>query len=140
MGTNFYIKGHQGNDDPRYHIGKRSAAGMYCWDCHTTLCMGGESKVHFDYGWHKKCPVCGKSEDEESLSESSAGRELGFNKGEPVKKSGVKSCCSFSWARELKGIKHIVDEYSTEYSLDEFKAILAECPIQYRHSIGIEFC
>ena len=32
--------------DPVYHIGKRSAAGMYCWDCDDTLCPGGKSQVH----------------------------------------------------------------------------------------------
>ena len=38
MGTNFYTtKG--------VHIGKRSAAGMYCWHCRTTLCEQGEEGV-----------------------------------------------------------------------------------------------
>lgn len=46
MGTNFYLKGHRGDDDPKYHIGKRSAAGLYCWDCRITLCKGGESAIH----------------------------------------------------------------------------------------------
>ena len=41
MGTNYYLKGHRGDDNPKYHIGKRSAAGLYCWDCHITLCKGG---------------------------------------------------------------------------------------------------
>lgn len=141
MGTNFYVKDHCGNNDPRYHIGKRSAAGFYCWDCHKTFCIGGEEGVHYSENkWYDKCPICGKSRDSESLTSSSVGRELGFNKDAPKPKTGVKSCCSFSWARDLGKIKHIVDEYGTEYSLEEFKDVLNECPIQYKHSVGMVFC
>jgi len=32
MGTNFYI-----NNSQRQHIGKRLAAGLYCWDCHDAI-------------------------------------------------------------------------------------------------------
>lgn len=39
MGTNFYFNGQ--------HVGKRSAAGWYCWDCHKTLCADGEEFVHY---------------------------------------------------------------------------------------------
>lgn len=139
MGTNFYIKGKRGNDDPRYHIGKRSAAGYYCWDCGLTLCKGGESKIHYGDDFYDKCPKCGKGRDEEDFDSSSVGRELGFNNTTPKKKTGVRSCCSFSWAREIGKIKHIVDEYGREYTLEEFKAVLEECPVQYRHSLGRSF-
>jgi hypothetical protein len=40
MGTNFYSRGGR-------HIGKRSAAGWYCWDCKQTLCANGEQYVHY---------------------------------------------------------------------------------------------
>ena len=139
MGTNFYIKGKRDNDDPKYHIGKRSAAGLYCWDCRVTLCKGGESRVHYGDAFYDKCPKCGKSHEKETLSNSAIGRELGFNTTKPEKKSGVKGCSSFIWARPLGKIKHIVDEYGTEYSLEEFKAMLAECPIQTT-DYGARFC
>ena len=109
MGTNFYIRGHGHTDDPEWHIGKRSAAGMYCWDCRKTLHKGGEAGIHHgctktghppfcDCDWNKKCPGCGKAPAKEGLESSVGGRELGFNKSRPKVKSGVSSCSSFSWA------------------------------------------
>ncbi len=132
MGTNFYVKGHRGNDDPKFHIGKRSAAGLYCWDCGVSLCKGGASRVHYGDGddFFDKCPKCGKSPEKENLSTSSVGRELGFNTEKPAKKAGVKGCSSFTFARPIGRIKNIVDEYGTEYTLEEFRAVLEECPIR----------
>jgi hypothetical protein len=138
MGTNFYIKGKRGNDDPRFHIGKRSAAGLYCWDCGVSLCKGGASRVHYGEEFFDKCPKCGKSHVKEELSSSSIGRELGFNNTKPEKKTGVKGCASFTWARPIGRIKHIVDEYGTEYMLEEFYNVLEECPIQTEH-YGVHF-
>jgi len=132
MGTNFYIKGHRYTDDPKYHIGKRSAAGLYCWDCGITLCKDGENGVHTGRSeWYDKCPICGKDRKEESFENSSAGRELGFNKSSSSKKTGVQSCSSFTWARPLGRIRHIQDEYGREYSREEFVSVLKECPIQF---------
>lgn len=146
MGTNFYTIDITKNEkidhmDPEFHIGKRSAAGLYCWDCDITLCKDGKEFVHHVkkgikngktvpldsidiYGmeicptcglqlkpknywslpnveWYKKCPKCGKRPKTEKLENSSAGRELGFNKNVPKRKRGVASCSSFSWAMEL---------------------------------------
>ena len=39
MGTNFYIIDKDQEYSEGRHIGKRSAAGWYCWDCGTTLCI-----------------------------------------------------------------------------------------------------
>jgi len=139
MGTNFYIKGKRGNDNSRYHIGKRSAAGWYCWDCGITLCKNGNEGVHTKSEWYSKCPKCGKYPNEESLSDGAAGRELGFNKKPFQKKKGVASCCSFSWARELGRIQKIEDEYGREFTREEFLQMLEECPIQYWGSMGREF-
>jgi len=139
MGTNFY------NKLDGKHIGKRSAAGMYCWDCGKTLCKGGKEKVHFEDEWFEKCPICGKGVIKESLDQSSAGRELGFNKSKPSIKSGVKTCSSFSWATKPEEIlnrklhwnwKWIENEYGDKFTLKQFKEVLKECPLQYKHSIG----
>lgn len=149
MGTNFFIN-NGSDEEEQIHIGKRSAAGTYCWDCGKTLCKGGDSSIHMGgYGdpkWHSSCPRCGKRPKKESLERSSAGRELGFNKNPPKKKKGVSTCCSFSWAispsslnDELKKInktKPVIDEYGTEYTKREFDAVLNECPVQYQDSIG----
>lgn len=187
MGTNFYLKDtHEykaqdgriycgivtyNEEDEKYeedvHIGKRSAAGPYCWSCSITLCAEGPGKVHYschlgnsrkpgtchisncDGGhWFDKCPSCGGKYEPENFLNSSAARELGFNKDKPKKKTGIKSCCSFTWAmtkydlknfcKKSKNKKPILDEYGASFSLKEFEEILKECPIQ-SHSIGMEF-
>lgn len=138
MGTNFYI-GEQ-------HIGKRSAAGWYCWDCNISLCVGGDTQVHLSDNWYDACPYCGKKVVKESLYSSSAGRELGFNKSEPKKKSGVASCSSFSYAikpeelvQKLNAGCTVVNEYGDKYTPRQFLEILNECPIRLYHMIGQEF-
>src|SRR3990172_6614512 len=101
MGTNFYIRGYRRDDSPDHHIGKRSSAGLYCWDCRETLCLDGEKGVHESKsGWATMCRVCGQKPNRERLDSSTAGRELGFNRDTPRRKSGVSSCSSFSWAME----------------------------------------
>lgn len=164
MGTNFYVAGHRGDDDPTFHIGKRSAAGAYCWDCGKTLCLGGEKAIHFDtHEWAKTCPSCGKGRDKDSLETSAAGRELGFNRSEPAAKTGVRSACSFMWAMDPEEVIKILerdppyaecptchqpmpvleepfeDEYGRLYTKAQFDAMLLECPIQFYDSIGEEF-
>lgn len=142
MGTNFYFA-----KDGK-HIGKRSAAGWYCWDCRVTLCMGGNRGVHMgrDDQWYNACPSCKKPIPKEDLSESSAGRELGFNKSNPKKKKGVASCSSFSWACQPDLIENlpprakiIENEYGDKFTAKQFEAVLDECPIRFYSSIGKEF-
>jgi hypothetical protein len=140
MGTNFY----SGNYDPKaghverdFHIGKRSAAGLFCWDCWKTLCKAGEGGIHqSDKEWFEYCPWCGKKVD----------RELGFNKQPYGTKTGVRSCSSFSWAeipcaakKEIREVG-VVDEYGRKFTAKEFEKILDECPIQFVNSVGKEFC
>jgi len=148
MGTNFYFShyGYDEDEERGQHIGKRSAAGYYCWDCKTTLCEDGILGVHHGKNFFDKCPLCGKVKKEESLSKSSAGRELGFNKTAPRAKTGVRSCSSFTWAinpAELdnfpKRKKLIQNEYGDRFTLAEFLQILQECPIQFFDLIGKEF-
>jgi hypothetical protein len=158
MGTNFYV-----SNSEKTHIGKRSAAGLYCWECGVSLCKEGEERVHYGTGnpkeWHEVCPKCGKKETKESLEESTTGRELGFNKSKPKKKIGVSSCSSFCWAIKQHILTDIVesavlplekyfseeqskvikDEYGNYFTLKEFNQILDECPIQFTNLIGREF-
>ena len=155
MGTCFYVRGWKQHErmDPEFHIGKRSAAGPYCWDCGVTLHKGGNNKVHTSCNkpecrlqiacgcdWHKACPKCGKKPIEEGLADGAMGRELGFNKAPPARKTGVASCCSFSWCMDpkkfLKKRVTVWNEYGDNFSHDEFLAILEECPIQSIGSIG----
>lgn len=141
MGTNFYIGKKDG-----LHIGKRSAAGLYCWDCGETLCRTGISGVQWGTSaWYDKCPRCGSKPIGEDIKHSSGGRELGFNKDKPRCKKGVASCSSFGWAMTQSELirnrrKRIVDEYGQKYTLQEFFDLLDECPIQSFRNVGREFC
>lgn len=140
MGTNFYYK------KSKKHIGKRSAAGLYCWDCGITLCMEGQRGIHQGNSkWHEACPECGAKPVTESLSESSSGRELGFNTGPPRAKTGVATCASFTWAvpkeevfQRRSSVK-IVDEYGRVLSKKEFLGVLEECPVEFTHSVAQRF-
>lgn len=163
MGTNFYVRGHRYDSDPEFHIGKRSAAGLYCYDCGVTLCKGGEERIHMssDNEWHTECPKCGKKFEQEALENSSAGVELGFNKDTTEQKLGVRSCSSFSWAmlqprfQELQTQfagecrccgqlfpqqkKIIENEYGDLFTFQEFMKELFACPIRFERMRGKEF-
>jgi len=167
MGTNYYIKGYDspekndnGEDNPEWHIGKRSAAGLFCFDCDITLCKSGAKGVHHDEPWYDACPTCGKKYEREGLDKSSAGLELGFNKNPTAIKTGVSTASSFSLAMDFTQLvaklqeefgkkgkefdeneKTIVDEYGREYSYTEFLELLKPIPkdLRFRHSIGQHF-
>ncbi len=145
MGTNFYILGHTNTDSPQYHIGKRSASGLYCWDCQKTLCKDGEKGIHTGNSeWYDKCPSCGKEYKPESLEQSSAGVELGFAKKQSPH-IGITTVASFTWAMKPINIlgKQVIieDEYKQKYSSEKFcQMILDMCPIEFFDMIGREFC
>ena len=152
MSTNFYAIEetckHCGHGGKEIHAGRRSCAGMFCWDCGVTLCKTGNGGVHSGScqddiwkKWHRACPSCGLPVPMDE-DEGVVGRELGFNKSTPKKKRGVASCSSFSWAiepQEIVKYSKFVDEYGTELTLEGMKDVLSECPIQFMHSIGQEF-
>ena len=136
MGTNFYwkkipkeferykanVEKYIGDCDDTgnvlLHIGKWSAAGLYCYECGTTLNKFGTDYVHdclYD-DWYEVCPICGR-------------------KGTPI--------CSFRWtimkhkwlieklAHEGCREKCIVDEYGDSYSPIEFLQEV-NTPIEYQ--------
>lgn len=152
MGTNFYVLNIKAPDKQGRHIGKRSVAGLYCWDCKVTLCRAGEGAIHTGCNhlilgcrckWYSKCPQCGEAPRKEDVCTSSYGRELGFNRGGFKEKTGVSSCSSFTWAlypSRIKNIQAVVDEYGSIYTRAEFDKVLLECPIQFTHSVGKIFC
>lgn len=131
MGTNFYsLNG--------IHIGKRSAAGRYCWDCRITLCKDGERGIHLNSDWYDACPKCGGKYVQSDSWENATGKELGFSKIKG-KQTGVGTCCSFTWAIDpdkIKKWKGVRDEYGRKYTMEEFNEELDFCPVQYYHSIG----
>ena len=120
MGTNYYY-----GDK---HIGKRSAAGRYCYACKRSTCKEGDAEVHTGRAtWTEDgtCFHCGKA----------------FQ---------VRGCCSFSWDMrpgffaELcdvlgAGGPTFGDEYGGEYSPKEMRALIDECPIKNTYHVGKEF-
>jgi hypothetical protein len=146
MGTNFYIKNKRGKQGE--HIGKRSAAGYYCYDCNAPLNNKGLAGVHDGRALPlDRCPVCSKKKVKEEWSQSSAGLELGFNKDPFIKKTGVRSASSFNFAlskEELKKklsyrrflTKCVIDEYGDLFTYSEFMKILEACPIHFTNMIG----
>ncbi len=147
MGTNFYLASMpaDGDDlDPLYHIGKRSAAGLWCYDCGITLCKGGNEKIHYGDEFYEACPKCGQAYIRESLAESAAGIELGFAKPSKIV-SGVRGASSFSWAMSehdfFRAEDDVIDEYGTKYSFGEFlEQVLNNCAVKFTHSLGVRFC
>ena len=136
-------------DEPTIHIGKRSAAGLYCFDCGLSLCESGEDGVHYSESvWSDVCLRCGKGQAEESSSSMEV--ELGFADPAKAYKTGVKSCSSFGWAQDPDMVRRIckgndspiiVDEYGREMTGVEFLEMLDyNCPIQHTKHLGVWFC
>jgi len=124
MSTNFYL-----DKQRKKHIGKRSAAGLYCWDCNISLCKKGADYVHHwtkKEDWYKSCPKCGKSYE--------IGNKLG---------KGVSPCTSFTWAIKREDIskrkRFIYDSNGKKWTIKEFNKMVNECPIQFTHYIGQNF-
>lgn len=179
MGTNFYLRGYEFDADsdtyetsgeadtdmnPRFHIGKRSAAGLYCWDCDITLCRRGKELIHhapsrWTVGvmprddWHEACPECGLGQIDglDNMTSGAAAIELGFAKPSTQRPTGVRSCSSFSWAQPPESFRRfaeahrdddvVVDEYQRAMTAGAFLDMLkANCPVQYQDHIGTWFC
>lgn len=138
--------------DPKIHIGKRSAAGLYCWDCRVTLAEGGESMIHSGrIGTLDACPKCGKTPDPaRETMRGPVAVELGFAKPEVAAPRGIGGAASFSWAQNPERVRRICeerldetliqDEYGRDMTCREFLNMLAaNCPIEFTRSIGVWF-
>lgn len=141
MGTAYYLR----TESVPQYIGKREAAGLYCWDCEISLhkqgldeaerqrtmrCVTGSKLTHVQSDWHKVCPKCGKAATQESLRSSGSGRPF-----------GVASCAVFTWAKTPSEIakqilsskleKPIVNEHDTAFTLEQFEMVLGEAVVHY---------
>lgn len=133
MGTNFYTMDNK-------HIGKRSAAGVWCWDCRISLndpVSGVYYRHQEDGSIQFTCPRCGKSANSKDLPFKPALRELGFDKSAPRAHSGVDGSCAFTWQvgaencvslgvtrgdvyNALKKRKFVKNEYGDKLTIQEF--------------------
>ena len=143
MGTNFYTV------KSNLHIGKRSAAGLYCWDCKKTLCEGGEEKIHTGLTpFLTCCPVCGKNRPDPAAFIALLTKKP--NNTRNRFKVGITPCASFTYAMDKdlldKKVKKearkkvVVDDCGQKYTYKQFMALLKECPIIFEDKIGLEFC
>jgi hypothetical protein len=148
MGTNFHAT-RDGDGVEAAHLGKRSAAGLYCWDCDLTLCAGGIDGIHQSASsWHAVCPRCGSSpvpRDEEG----GLATEL-WGKTRATRPSGVRSCSSFTWSQQPEAVGRfcqvyadedvIEDEYGGQLTGHAFLDMLAaNVAVQFTHALGQEF-
>jgi len=142
MGTNYYFKQNPSTgepwdesideDSPLRHIGKRLAAGLYCYKCGTTLCIGGTQLVHSKgtkdpiialfTGFHDKCPICGH----DGVSCSSFTITLTAHKEKLYTLSRNKY-------KGIENIKCVIDENGIEFTASEMLKIIEECPIQFQN-------
>lgn len=165
MGTNFAVEGYffdfieglyvpRGANlidhmDPGIHIGKRSAAGYYCWDCNETLYRGGVTRIHSgkDEGFFASCPKCGKKTAWEGAIPRATSVELGFSKPNDDRPTGVRTCSSFSWAQPPGAFKAwakehleeelVVNEYGDKMTVGAFLNMLrTNCPIESVRMVG----
>lgn len=159
MGTNFFFgEARLYDDDDHYlerHIGKRSAAGLYCWDCQRTLCPGGNAFVHRGGRgtpeWPTVCSQCGAKHAPTGpwTKGNPAAVELGLAKSNDRKPSGIAGAASFSWAIAPTDIREriyadpeisVVDEYGRKMTGHEFLEMVdINCPIQFTDFVGRVF-
>lgn len=161
MGCNFHWR-------DGTHIGKRYAAGPYCYNCciheviKRRLFRAISVKKIIERGkiilpkfigalllaklTKIRCPICGAVYVDEPMP-AEAALELGFRKGPLQFSKGLHSSSGFIFAQEPKEIKRrlktgdvAVDEYGCEYNPDEFQQILVGCVIKNYASIGQIFC
>jgi len=96
------------------HIGKRYAAGIWCWDCKVLVGLG------------RKCLQCGNEACE--IKFNSAFRELGFDKSEPKKHKGIDGASGFSWQgksvdeakKKLNRKRFVITEYGDKWTIEKF--------------------
>lgn len=122
------------------HIGKRYAAGIWCWDCKVPMFDPHDTSIkgtNYEY-----CRSCGKKRpDYKDMPYNGAMRELGFDKKKPKEHSGIDGASGFIWCIDdhyglgtskeeilysLKDIKEVIDEYGRRMSIKEFHDIFKD--------------
>lgn len=117
MGMNIYKLKKNGGE----HIGKRWAAGVWCWDCRVKA-----ERDHLAMFWF--CPKCAQRCSERTLAFNPAFRELGFDKTKERKHIGVDGAGGFIWhaknkedaKKKLKGVEKVVTEYGKRWPIKRF--------------------
>lgn len=125
------------------HVGKRSADGIWCWDCRVRP-IDTITNTSFEVYYRNlrdmldksknpiwKCPKCGATEIGKY---NPVYVELGFDKPIPIKHSGLDGASRFTWQmgeyglgksidevrKRLGRYKYLVDEYGRKMNIDTF--------------------
>ncbi len=137
MGMNIYTAGKN-----RKHVGKRYAAGIWCWDCRFCLIV----KDHLT-GSQKVLPNCPKCLKVTPITPeyNPAMRELGLDKPAPRKHSGIDGASGFTWCidpheglgtsivaiqEQLAKRHHLITEYGDRITIAEFEAMFDDIIIE----------
>lgn len=140
--------------DPKVHIGKRSGAGLYCWDCNLTLAVGGVRVVHEARGgtmWLSACPQCDKTLKDNYPTRFDKVTETLPEINPEERPKGVGPCCMFSWAQTEEDVFKVLlsrpeeilieDEYGAPFMCRQFaELIYNSCPIHLNQHVGVKFC
>lgn len=133
MGMNIYTL------DGR-HIGKRYAAGVWCWT-HKKQCIH-EDKEGQTFDW--VCPE-GHRVDSTQVGFNPAFRELGFDKSDPTFHQGIDGASGFTWAigaglghdRDSvkatifgRGRRFVKTEYGDKWTIQQFRDMFKDVIIQ----------
>ena len=149
MGTNFYLTS-VADELKEKHLGKRSAAGLYCYDCDISLVTGlrGGLNVrspHYGEGTdYRTCPKC-KTKPSGNLYNP----ELFTPRPDEMAREEryvVRYCHSFSFAQARVRIDtyaseiDVVDEYDRHMTMEELRTeVIAKAVFLFTHHIGQEF-
>lgn len=126
------------------HIGKRWAAGIWCWDCREQIIEGDVYRCEHIKEW-------AESSDRE-VGYNPAMRELGFDKSEPTEHKGIDGASGFIWqvgeyglGKDIEEIKtalrrrrKVLTEYGEKWEIqkfwDMFKDVITEDSSDYEFS------
>lgn len=130
------------------HIGKRSAAGLYCYSCNSWFHDPANCDKR-EPDERRTCKYCGKGP--EDVMSRAASMELGFSEAEADRpESGVKGTCSFGWANWPDEVYRIaltapvdmplvIDEYGRTMTGQEFLTMMRSNVDITKMSIGQVF-
>lgn len=120
------------------HIGKRYAAGIWCWDCKQEARQDIVGAFYF-------CAKCAKRCSLETLSYNPAFRELGFDKTPPRVKTGIDGASGWIWCVDpetgvassgttiklaLKKYRFVKTEYDKKLTIRQFQELFKDIIVE----------
>lgn len=134
MGLNVYTL-------DKVHIGKRTADGVWCWNCRVRAKIIEDPMDSKKFFWY--CPKCGQKGCNETLY-SPVARELGFDESNPRKHIGIDGANGFIWQvgefglgntideikKNIKKRKYVKTEHGDKWTIEKFQDMLKDVLIE----------